>query len=117
MGARQPTRLTATAYGLPEDAVANAQAGDAGGTRSGMYALFALVIALAVATLWYVARPALEQKPIVERSCEVIVLRSGAPEVRQYAGTGNAREPRGVEAARRQALTRRSPSAGALLSG
>ena len=79
MGARQPTRLTATAYGLPEDAVANAQAGDAGGTRSGMYALFALVIALAVATLWYVARPALEQKPIVERSCEVIVFRPGAP--------------------------------------
>jgi hypothetical protein len=79
MGTRQPTRLTATAYGLPEDAVAGADSGDAGAARTGMFVLFALVIALAVATLWYVARPALEQKPTVERSCEVIILRSGSP--------------------------------------
>ena len=44
-----------------------------------MYLLFALVVALAIATLWYVARPALEQKPIAERSCEVIILASGSP--------------------------------------
>jgi hypothetical protein len=37
------------------------------------------VIGLAVATLWYVARPALEQKPTVERSCEVVILASGSP--------------------------------------
>ena len=79
MGTRQPTRLTAVAYGLPEDAVSNGRADDARGARAGMFVLFALVIALAVATLWYVARPALEQKPTVERSCEVIITRSGSP--------------------------------------
>lgn len=79
MGARQPTQLKAIAYGLPEDAISNAQAEDTGAGRSGMFLLFALVIALAVATLWYVARPALEQKPTVERTCEVVILASGSP--------------------------------------
>ena len=76
---RQPTRLEPIAYGLPEDAVSGGHADDKGGARTGMYLLFALVIALAVATLWYVARPALEQKPAAERSCEVIILASGSP--------------------------------------
>jgi hypothetical protein len=52
-------------------------ADDHGAGRTGMYLLFALVIALAVATLWYVARPAIDQKPAAERSCEVIILASG----------------------------------------
>jgi hypothetical protein len=52
---------------------------DNGAARSGLVLLFALVIALAVATLWCVARPALEQKPAAERSCEVVILASGSP--------------------------------------
>jgi hypothetical protein len=79
MGTRQPTRLKPIAYGLPEDAMSDGLADDHGTGRTGMYLLFALVIALAVATLWYVARPALEQKPAAERSCEVIILASGSP--------------------------------------
>ncbi len=79
MGTRQPARITATVYGLPEEVVAAAQAGETSGRPVGMFLLFGLVVALAVATLWYVARPALEQKPTVERSCEVIVTPSGTP--------------------------------------
>src|SRR4029079_16397241 len=79
MGARQPTRLKPIAYGLPEDAMSDGLADDHGRGRAGMYLLFALVVALAVATLWYVARPALEQKPTAERSCEVVILASGSP--------------------------------------
>jgi hypothetical protein len=79
MGARQPTRLKAIAYGLPEDAMSDGQADDSGAGRSGMFLLFALVIALAVATLWYVARPAIEQKPTVEPSCELVIHASGSP--------------------------------------
>jgi len=79
MGTRQPTRLTPIAYGLPEDAMSDGLADDHGTGRTGMYLLFALVIALAVATLWYVARPALDPKPAADRSCEVIILASGSP--------------------------------------
>jgi hypothetical protein len=79
MGTRQPTRLEPIAYGLPEDAMSDGHEDDNGAARTGMYLLFALVVALAVATLWYVARPALEQKPAAERSCEVIILASGSP--------------------------------------
>jgi hypothetical protein len=78
MGMRQPT-LKPIAYGLPDDAMSDGHTDDNGATRTGMYLLFVLVIALAVATLWYVARPALEQKPAAERSCEVIILASGSP--------------------------------------
>ena len=79
MGTRQPARLKPIAYGLPEDAMSDGPADDHGTVRSGIYLLFALVVALAVATLWYVARPALEQKPTAHRSCEVIILASGSP--------------------------------------
>ena len=78
MGMRQPT-LKPIAYGLPEDAMSDGHAHDKGATRSGMYLLFVLVIALAVATLWYVALPALEEKPAAQRSCEVVILPSGSP--------------------------------------
>jgi len=77
MGMRQPARLTATGYGLPEDALEDLQADDPGRARSGMFVLFFLVIGLTIATLWYVALPALQHKPTAERGCEVIVLGSG----------------------------------------
>ena len=79
MGMRQPTRLEPIAYGLPEDAMSAGHSNDNGAARSGLVMLFALVIALAVATVWYVARPALDQKPAAERSCEVVILPSGSP--------------------------------------
>ena len=79
MGTRQPARLKPIAYGLPEDAMSDGMADDHGAGRTSMYLLFALVVALAVATLWYVARPALDQKPAAGRSCEVIILASGSP--------------------------------------
>lgn len=70
---QQPARLTPTpAYGLPE-AVANEQPC----SRSGVLALLLLVIALAVATVWYVALPAFS-KPLAKHSCEVVVLKSGS---------------------------------------
>jgi hypothetical protein len=73
MSMRQPARLSPTpAYGLPE-AIANEQPC----SRSGVLALLILVIALAVATVWYVALPAFS-KPLAKRSCEVVVLESGA---------------------------------------
>lgn len=78
MGTRPPTRLEPVAYGLPEDAMSEGVDQGSSG-RAGMYLLFALVVALAVATLWYVARPALDQKPVAERSCEVVILPSGSP--------------------------------------
>jgi hypothetical protein len=78
MGMRQPT-LEPIAYGLPEDAMSDVHADDKGARRTGTYLLFVLVVALAVTTLWYVARPALEHKPAVERSCEVVILASGSP--------------------------------------
>jgi hypothetical protein len=39
-----------------------------------MLPLLVLVVGLAVATLWYVVRPALEAQPVAQRSCEVIIL-------------------------------------------
>ena len=37
-----------------------------------------IVIGLAVATVWFVALPAFERQPHAKRSCEVVVLESGA---------------------------------------
>lgn len=79
MGMRQPARLTATGYGLPEDALEDLQAEDPGRARVGMFMLFFLVIGLAIATLWYVALPTLERKPVADRGCEVVILGSGSP--------------------------------------
>ncbi len=72
---RQPTRISPRpVYGLP--------AADGVEGRSGSFsvvlALLLLTLGLAVATVWYVALPAFDEKPQVERSCEVIVLESGA---------------------------------------
>ena len=60
-------------YGLPGDAVAN----EAPKAASTVLPLMILFVALAVATMWFVARPALDKTPRAERSCEVFVLKSG----------------------------------------
>jgi hypothetical protein len=73
LGTRQPARLP-TAYGLPDVAVADEHTA----VRSGLLPLLILFIGLAVATVWYVA-PLAFAKPAVQRSCEVVVLKSGAP--------------------------------------
>lgn len=43
-----------------------------------MLPLLVLVIGLAVATIWFVALPALDKPARAERSCEVFVLASGS---------------------------------------
>lgn len=76
MGMRQPNRLSARpVYGFPGVAVADERSD---GTRGTVLTLLILVVALAVATVWYVGLPALDGKPRAERSCEVVVLASGA---------------------------------------
>ena len=73
----QPTRLTPLAWGSPEDIPASEQEDHTGTAR----ALLALVGVLAVATIAYVAYPALQHKPApAVRTCEVIILESGAPD-------------------------------------
>ena len=81
MGMRQPARLSPTlAYGLPEDILASADSstGDGRGL-GGVVALLLLVLGLAAATVWFVALPALDRAP-AGRSCEVVILKSGAPD-------------------------------------
>ena len=71
---RQSARLSAgTAYGSPESIVAT----EAPRAPTGTLPLLFLVIALAAATVWFVALPALDKPARQERSCEVIVLKSG----------------------------------------
>ncbi|MCZ7588470.1 MAG: hypothetical protein M5U27_06340 [Gaiella sp.] len=72
---RQPTRLSpSVAYGLPEATVAK----EASRAPSGaLPLLLLLVVALAAATVWFVALPALARSSSPARSCEVVVLRSG----------------------------------------
>lgn len=61
-------------YGLPGDAVADEPPKLAGS----MLPLMVLFVGLAVATMWFVARPAFDKTPRAERSCEVFVLKSGS---------------------------------------
>lgn len=78
MGMRQPARLTPTlAYGLPEDVLASSSSDDRRGF-GGIVALLVLVLALAAATAWFVALPALNAEPR-GRACEVVITKSGAP--------------------------------------
>jgi hypothetical protein len=71
---RQSARFSAgTGYGSPETVVAT----QAPRAPSGALPLLILVIALAGATVWFVAVPALDKPVRSERSCEVIVLESG----------------------------------------
>jgi hypothetical protein len=73
MGTRQHAHIAQPAYGLPEAAGAD------GGSRapSALIPILLLFIGLAVATVWFVALPALDRPARAERSCEVIVLESG----------------------------------------
>ena len=77
MRTQQPNPLLARpAYGVPEGVVANEHASVASSVLP--LPLLILVIGLAVATVWFIALPAFD-KPPAERSCEVVVLKSGAP--------------------------------------
>lgn len=60
------------AYGLADPAAANERSGVA----SGALPLLFCVLALAAATIWFVARPALDRPPRAQRTCEVFVLKS-----------------------------------------
>jgi hypothetical protein len=56
--------------------------------------LLALVIGLAVATVWFVALPAFERSP-AKRSCEVFVLKSGSTRCVPEPTLGSRAAPRG----------------------
>lgn len=60
-------------FGLPEDVVAT----EVARAPSVVLPLLILVVALAAATVWFVALPALHSSARPVRSCEVIVLPSG----------------------------------------
>ena len=59
------------AYGLADPAVANERS-----VPSGALPLLFCVLVLAAATIWFVARPALDRTPQAQRTCEVFVLKS-----------------------------------------
>jgi hypothetical protein len=63
------------AYGVAGVAVANERPSV---TAGNVLPLMILVIGLAVATIWFVALPALDKPPRAGRSCEVFVLESGS---------------------------------------
>src|SRR4029450_7303800 len=65
------------AYGLPDPA-ANGNSTEHSRVASSVLPLLILVVGLAVATVWFVALPALD-KPPAKASCEVVVLKSGSP--------------------------------------
>lgn len=73
MGTRQPTRLAQPVYGLPEGAVTD----DRSRAPSAVLPLMILFVVLAAAAVWYVALPAFAKPVRAERSCEVIVLKTG----------------------------------------
>jgi hypothetical protein len=72
MGLRQPARLSPSpSYGLPSEASVT------GGAPSALLPLLLLFVALAAATVWFVAVPALAKPAQAQQACEVIVLESG----------------------------------------
>src|SRR5262245_34853446 len=73
MGTRQPAPLARPVYGLPEGSVPT---GHARGPTP-VLPLLLLLVGLAAATVWFVALPAVAQPARAERSCEVIVLKTG----------------------------------------
>jgi len=73
MGTRQPAPLARPVYGLPEGSVPNEHARG----PSPVLPLLLLLVVLAAATVWFVALPAVAKPVRAERSCEVIVLRTG----------------------------------------
>ena len=80
-------------YGIPE-VVSERRSGE----LVNVIALLTLVVGLAVAAVWFVALPALDEPP-PGRSCEVVVQRSGAT---RCIPTGRA-----LPAAKRDELTKR----------
>lgn len=73
MGLRQPPRLsTSPGYGLPSESARTDS-----GPPSALLPLLLLFVALAAATVWFIAVPALAKPAAVQRACEVVVLRSG----------------------------------------
>jgi hypothetical protein len=85
------------AYGLSDVTVANERPSLA----SGVLSLLILVIGLAVATVWYVVVPALDKPAVAERTCEVIVLRSGSSKCVPRSTLASRAEPKKPEPARR----------------
>jgi hypothetical protein len=61
------------AYGLPDPAAGEEQPRRA----TGFLPLLVLVVALTAAGIWFVALPALNKPAKTERSCEVVVLKTG----------------------------------------
>jgi hypothetical protein len=61
-------------YGMPEDADLD----DTSRGVGGVFLLFFLVIGLTVVTMWYAILPALHTAPTAQRTCEVVVLKSGS---------------------------------------
>ena len=61
------------AYGVAGAAVANEHSS----ARSPVLPLLLLFIGLAAATVWFVVLPGLDKQPRAQRSCEVVVLKSG----------------------------------------
>ena len=88
MGMRQPVRISpGHGYGLPDATAAS----EYPRVPSAVLPLLLLFVGLAVATVWFVAIPALNRAPHVARSCEVIVLESGTTKcVREPAGRSGA---------------------------
>lgn len=76
-------------YGLPDPAVANERPRLA----TGVLPLLLLVIGLAGATIWYVALPALDRQSPPQRSCEVILLKSGSTRCVRNPTRGSQAEP------------------------
>ena len=70
---RQPAQLAQPAYGLPEATLGNEHSG----APSPLIPLLLLCVGLAAAAVWFVALPALAKPARAERTCEVIVLKSG----------------------------------------
>jgi len=72
MGLRQPARLSPSpGYGLPSDTVSDSRPPNA------LFPLLLLFVALAAATVWFVAVPAFAKPVNAKATCEVIVLKSG----------------------------------------
>ncbi len=93
MGMRQPAHSTPRpVYGLPE--VLAQQHLEASSTRSGaLLPLLILVVGLAIATVWFVGLPAVGRTPQPERTCEVILLESGAPQCVEKPTRGSQPAP------------------------
>ena len=69
--------------------------------RSPVLPLLILVIGLAAAAVWFVALPQLDKPATVQRSCEVIVLKSGKTRCVTNPKTGSKAAAKKAQAAKR----------------